>query len=159
MNYKLQSSSLILFNYSGPVKYVLLGVIDLNTDSITDDCPEEFLVDKIIPHPMFTESSRYNDIGLLCLSRSIIFHPYIRPACLPTDSSIPQDLTALGWGATGAVPAENVLTKVLATYYNHTECTKVYKNGETNRFNLGIIEDSQMCAGSTYDIFKICVVS
>lgn len=150
---------MILLIYSGPVKYVLLGVIDLDTDSITDDCPEEFLVDKIIPHPKYTKSSRHNDIGLLRLSRTVTFTPYIRPACLSIDSSIPHDLIALGWGATGAVLPNNVLVKVLVTYYNHTECAEVYKNGETQRFKLGIIEESQMCAGSTYDIFKICVVS
>lgn len=145
--------------YSGPVKYVLLGVKDLDTDSFSDDCPEEFLVDEIIPHPNYTITSRYNDIGLLRLNRNVIFNFYIRPACLPIDPIIPQELTAMGWGATGAsVEANDVLIKVTATYYNHTACAEVYNNGETHRFDLGIIEETQMCAGSTYDVFKICVV-
>lgn len=145
--------------FSGPVKYVLLGAIDLKEGSVTDDCPEEYQVTEIIPHPNFTISSRYNDIGLLRINIHVKFHPYIRPACLPNDSIIPVDLTVMGWGATGiAVPAENVLVQVVLNYYNHTECTEVYKNGESHRFALGIIEETQMCAGSKYGGFDICVV-
>lgn len=148
----------------GPVKYVLLGVTDLNTDSIADDCPHEYLVDEIIPHPQYTKSSRYNDIGLLRLKYKVKFNPYIRPACLPIDSNIPeglQDLTAMGWGATGlsVSPYKDILIKVVLTYYNHTECAAVYKNGETHHFAHGIMEESQMCAGSTYGVHNICVVS
>lgn len=136
-----------------------MGATYLDTDPFNDDCPVEFLVDEIISHPKYTISSRYNDIGLLRLSRTVIFHSYIRPACLPIDSNIPEHLTAIGWGSTGlGVPPNDGLIKVIATYFNHTQCAEVYTNGETHRFDLGIIEETQMCAGSTYDIYKICVV-
>lgn len=96
---------------------------------------------------------------MLRLSRTVTFNSYIRPACLPIDSNIPEELTATGWGATGlGAPLNDELIKVIVTYFNHTACAEVYKNGETHRFDHGIIEETQMCAGSTYDIFKICVV-
>lgn len=156
-DYKLFIETFTFF--SGPVKYILLGVTDFDTNSISDDCPTEFLVDKIIPHPKYTITSRYNDIALLRLSRTVTFSSYIRPACLPIDSNIPEELTAVGWGATGlGAPLNDELIKVIVTYFNHTACAEVYKNGETRRFDHGIIEETQMCAGSTYDIFKICVV-
>lgn len=151
-----------MYIFRGP-KFVLLGATDLNTNSINDDCPHEYLVDEIIPHPKYTKLSRYNDIGLVRLKDKVKFIPYIRPACLPIDSTIPeglQDLTAMGWGATGASisPYNDVLIKVVLTYYNQTQCAEVYKNGGTNRFVHGIVEESQMCAGSTYDVYKICLV-
>lgn len=144
---------------SGPVKYVLLGVLELKTDLTSDvDCPEEYLVSEIIPHPNYTISSRYNDIGLLRLNRQVVFNPFIRPACLPVDFNIPEALTAMGWGATGfAAPASDILIKVTLTYYNHSECSNVYKNGETRRLSLGIIEGTQMCAGSRNDGQDTCV--
>lgn len=92
------------------------------------------------------------------MNRNVTFNPYIRPACLPVDPTIPEHLTAMGWGATGfAAPASDILIKVTLTYYNHTECSEVYKYGETRRLALGIIEESQMCAGSRDDGQDTCV--
>lgn len=145
--------------FSGPVKYVRLGILDLTiTENGRDDCPEEYLVSEIIPHPNYNVSSRYNDIALLRLSGNVEFNPYIIPACLPLDSEIPKKLTAMGWGATGyAAPSNDKLTKVDLTFYSHEECSEAYKEGETGRLAFGIMEETQMCAGSRTDGQDTCV--
>lgn len=136
-----------------------LGILDINIkEDEKDDCPEEYLVSEIIPHPNFNVSSRYNDIALLRLSSNVVFNPYIIPACLPLDSEIPEKLTAMGWGSTGySAPAADKLTKIDITFYSHKECSEAYKQGETGRLSVGIIEETQMCAGSRFDGQDTCV--
>lgn len=142
------------------MKHVLLGAIDLTIPVLGDDCPEQFLVSEIIPHPNYKTSSRYNDIALLRINKKVTFHAYIRPACLPIASMVPDKLTAMGWGATGfAAPASDELIKVELSYYNHSECSQAYETDESFKLSLGISEETQMCAGSRLDIQDTCVVS
>lgn len=45
---------------------------------------EHFVIQEVIPHPRYTNTSYYNDIGLIKLHRQVNFGPYLRPACLPS---------------------------------------------------------------------------
>lgn len=123
------------------------------------DCPEEYLISESIPHPKYNLSSRYNDIALLRLRGRVTFNPFVRPACLPTDSNIPSDLNAMGWGGTSySSIASDVLLEVTISLFNHTECSSLFRNDET-KLSLGIVEETQICSGSRNDERGACGVN
>lgn len=138
---------------------MLLGATSLELNDYVYDCPEEYLISERIPHPKYNLSSRYNDIALLRLRGRVTFNPFVRPACLPTDSSIPSDLTAMGWGATDHLSlASEVLLEVTISLFTYTECSSFYRDDET-KLSLGIIEETQICSGSRNDEKGACGVS
>lgn len=62
---------------------------------------KDFDVIKTIKHPKYHGQSKYNDIALLQLDRSVEFNAYIRPACLNTVLKIPnKKAIASGFGKT-----------------------------------------------------------
>lgn len=144
--------------FSGPAKYILLGATSLEFQKESFDCPEEHHIIERIPYPQYNSSLRYNDIALLRLNRRVTFNPYIRPACLPTESLVPGYLTAMGWGATSyATAGSNGLLEVQLSSFTHTECTDYFKNDEF-KLNLGIVEETQLCSGSRNDGRSACGV-
>lgn len=93
------------------------------------------------------------------MSENVVFNPFIRPACLPKDSKIPDYLNAMGWGATGyAAPGSETLLKVKLSYFNHSDCSQFYDENEI-RLKFGLIEETQMCSGSRTDEQNVCGVS
>lgn len=93
------------------------------------------------------------------MSESVKFNPYIRPACLPLDSKIPNELNAMGWGSTGyAAPGSKTLLRVKLSYFNYSDCSQFYKEGEI-RLKFGLIEETQICSGSRTDGQNVCGVS
>lgn len=76
----------------------MLGVKDL-----ADDGPNRIqaLIEKIYIHPEYNRPTKYHDLGLIKLDRSLTFNQFVYPACLPQPSKrlelINNTLTA-GWG-------------------------------------------------------------
>uniref|UniRef100_U5ESE3 Putative trypsin-like serine protease n=1 Tax=Corethrella appendiculata TaxID=1370023 RepID=U5ESE3_9DIPT len=131
----------------GDAKVARLGELSLN--STEDEAfPEDFKVIETIPHPEYKASVRYNDIALLKLDRKVIFSPYIRPICLPQQAEIRQKRAiATGWGKIGYSEASSeILLKVTLDLFTHDECTTHFT--PNRRLADGIIETSQLCAGS-----------
>lgn len=62
--------------------------------------PQDYRVNRIIVHPKYRKSLKYDDIALLRLSQRVQLSKSIRPACLNSDSFIKGSPTATGWGRT-----------------------------------------------------------
>lgn len=109
-----------------------------------------------IPHPEYKQSSHYNDIALIKLSRKVIFTPYIRPICLPLQASGPQKRAiASGWGAIGfGQERSSSLLKVTLDLFSHDECKDLFE--ETRKLRTGVNATTQMCAGSRNSTKDTC---
>lgn len=70
-----------MFIYKGPVKYVLLGELDISRD---DDIasPLLFTVTQRFIHPTYSKKTRRNDIAVLVLNQTAKFDSFMSPACL-----------------------------------------------------------------------------
>ena len=82
-------------------------VMRFGTTNILDDEGEETInrgIDQFKVHPKYEKGKPYFDVGLAITSYDIDFTAYIRPICLPTESSDNADLglgdsvTLSGWG-------------------------------------------------------------
>lgn len=143
----------------GPVKYVRLGALTINAPD-TYACPEEFQVIEQTIHPKYIITKRYNDIALLKLDRIVQFNPHMRPACLSNllDFNTGQLFTAMGWGQTGfAAPRSDWLIRVQLKKYDHQICNTFFEND--NKLPNGILDKSQLCAGSQDSIDDTCPVN
>jgi hypothetical protein len=78
---------------------VRLGEYNIERDNDGAD-PEDYGIQRIIIHPNYYKTLKYNDIALLRLDRDVRFNQYIRPACLPSDNVIRGRPVATGWGRT-----------------------------------------------------------
>lgn len=144
----------------GDVKYVRLGIINLEINpNQTSDCPEHFNVLEIISHPNYTRRSVYNDIALLKLDRDVIFNPDIRPACLGDMRTFSNGtrFQAMGFGQVNhdGDRTEHLIYVELEEF-SHTECNDTYKFSINRRFKDGIIDETQLCAGSRKTIQDTC---
>ncbi|XP_017769961.1 PREDICTED: venom protease-like [Nicrophorus vespilloides] len=131
----------------GEVKQVRLG--DLNLALDTDNArPEDFQVANVYRHPDYKSPSRYNDIALIKLNRSVDSTIYAHMACLNTDPNVNPDggLIATGWGLLkfAGEPADH-LQKLELNLVNFEECNKHYP--PERKLDKGILDDSQLCAG------------
>lgn len=132
----------------GFAKYVLLGELDYASDD-DDARPLLFNIVKRIRHPKYTSQFKYNDIALLRLDHEVTFNDYIRPACLPESSSIGFNAKATGWGRLDYDrPISTRLQKVELDLFTHKECDELYKLLNSNSINRGIVNDTQICAGT-----------
>lgn len=79
---------------------VRLGDLDFDTNQ-DDAMPQDYVVEKLIPHPNFTSPELYNDIALIKLGEPVKFDRYKHPACLPfQDGNRLDTYIAVGWGST-----------------------------------------------------------
>ncbi len=101
-------------------------------------------------HPDYRYPIQYNDIGLFKLERKIEFNGGIRPACLPEQSVVPtKSALATGWGSVAwRGDQSNVLLKVTLQMFSQSECNSTYKQDINRKLNRGIVEETQVCAGS-----------
>lgn len=105
-------------------------------------------IDKIIIHPDYIPSKRYNDIALLKLQYEILFSKTVRPACLPfnNDENSNKKVTATGWGRESHDgETSKTLLKVKLDIIAKEECN-LYIKPEKRRLANGVI-DTQICAG------------
>ncbi|XP_069686627.1 serine protease snake-like isoform X2 [Periplaneta americana] len=127
--------------------YARLG--DLNLKRSDDGAePVNYLVDRVIRHPLYKPPAKYNDIALLRLDRKVQFSDFIRPACLYTKETFDVNKTvATGWGKIEyAEKQSDVLLKVVITIIDNNLCNELYEMGNTRDLKNGIV-DSMMCAG------------
>ena len=151
----------LYLNRSKP-KFVRLGVSALDNSKTID-----VNIVEIIAHPQYVSKNKnfYNDIALLRLERKITFQPNIRPACLADAFEWGSDrATAVGYEnevmktVTDGAFSE-LLTKEVHSIYEHAECDDKYASEVGRKLPLGIIEESQFCAGSRDHDNRICWVS
>lgn len=77
-----------------------LGDIDLKNPS--DDVDVQMSrVARRIPHPRYRPPQKYHDIALLQLFDDVSFDSSVKPACLHSQDTVPDDTPiATGWGRT-----------------------------------------------------------
>lgn len=74
---------------------------ELDYEKSTDKSkPTDYEIINRIVHPDYRSSSRYNDIALFELDRTVSFNKYIFPICLQTNPNLEGELIATGWGQT-----------------------------------------------------------
>lgn len=150
--------SIIFFCFSGPVKYVKLGLTNVD-----DPSSQQVEVDQIIRHPLYG-TEKYHDIGLLKLVSSLEINPYVRPACLYTAKEIPhQSAIASGWGAVNnSEDFSKDLLKVPLEFFGVDKCNDTYRGFikiPGSPLKQGIVDDTMICAGSRTDYKDTCEVS
>ncbi|XP_012265988.2 uncharacterized protein LOC105691829 [Athalia rosae] len=133
---------------------VRLGEYDTSTDRdcLPDgrdsvycaDDPVTVGIEEQIAHEDYKPQSRdqSNDIALLRLSRDVPFTSFIRPICLPPNSSTSSRFFFVaGWGKTETRSESNVKLKLKIPLAEPAQCSSVYQAAS---INLG---SSQLCAG------------
>ncbi|XP_014477561.1 PREDICTED: uncharacterized protein LOC106745987 [Dinoponera quadriceps] len=132
---------------------VRLGEYDTDTerDCIKDGefsvtCADDTVtvgVEEQIAHEDYLPTSRdqRNDIALLRLSRDVTFTTYIKPICLPTNTTVSNKLVVAGWGKTEVLSASNIKLKLELPLTNKQQCDQTYSAAGV-RLGFG-----QICAG------------
>ncbi|KAG5882464.1 hypothetical protein JTB14_014178 [Gonioctena quinquepunctata] len=135
-------------NY-GPAKYVRLGDLDLSTDTDEAD-PQQFTITRIISHPDHQQPSKYHDIGLVELDRSINQTDYVSMACLDTVRYHQEiAMIATGWGRTEFQgDSSSFLLKAKLNIKSHDSCRQTYNSTSTRQLPQGILDDLMICAGN-----------
>lgn len=133
---------------SGPARYVRLGEHDQGREN--EGNKVDLRIAQSIPHPEYRYPIQYNDIGLFKLERRVDLNGAIRPACLPDESAVTtRTAIATGWGAvTWRGDQSSVLLKVTLDMFTQTECNRTFRNDINRKLNRGIVEATQVCAGS-----------
>ncbi|XP_044314768.1 phenoloxidase-activating factor 1-like [Drosophila rhopaloa] len=111
--------------------------------------PLNFEVLETKKHPNFRYPVLYNDIGIVKLRRSVIYTPYIYPACLPyNNGDAYNSFTAVGWGQTdvGRLDQSRKLRKVELHNFKNRCRNTIDPNDELPE---GYRNKSQLCVGST----------
>lgn len=139
-NFHLQNQ----MNSSGAPVLVRLGEHDQNDDN--EAVHVDVSIEKLTPHDKYRQQSKYYDIGLIKLNRTIKFSAAIRPACLPDEEYPIEFATATGWGYVAYKELSSVLMKVSLKMFDHDKCSDAFP--PTSHELRGIREQSQFCAGS-----------
>ncbi|ETN60940.1 CLIP-domain serine protease subfamily B [Anopheles darlingi] len=112
-------------------------------------CRDDYLVDKIIPHPEYNMKlkSRPNDICLLWLAREVVVTDFLIPICLPLSSELQklpvvgEEFVVAGWGATENRLMSEVLLYVELPGVDNEACNSVYSVANVT------LTDKQLCVG------------
>ncbi|KAL6425433.1 hypothetical protein ACFW04_009546 [Cataglyphis niger] len=132
---------------------VRLGEYDTDTerDCVPDSedsvvCADDTItvgVEEQIAHEEYRPLSRDQryDIALLRLSRDVSFTNFIKPICLPSNTSLNGKLVVAGWGKTETRSASNVKLKLSLPLADKDQCDQTYSNAGVQ---LGY---GQICAG------------
>lgn len=145
-----------LKSQNGPIKYVRLGDLIIDTD-FDDAKPKEYEIIEIIENPKYSRASKYHDIALLKLNETVIFNAYIRPLCLPSAQLDGERLIATGWGRTGwADEVSPKLLKVFLEPFSNEECNNYYANDVNRKLENGIDDKTQLCVGSRIENKDTC---
>lgn len=136
---------------------VRLGELNLSSDN-DDAKPIDFDVQEVINHPRYTPQNKYNDIALVKLTRDAQLNEFIKPICLPEGNENYQRAIATGWGRVKyAGKNSKTLLKVTLDIFDHNECSsKFLPFGATRELPEGILNNSQICAGSYNESRDTC---
>ncbi|RZC41459.1 venom protease-like, partial [Asbolus verrucosus] len=145
----LTAAHCLITSNLGELIRIRLG--DLDLQSVTDDAsPQDFGIAQKIVHPNYRLPSQYNDVALLKMDREVQFNAYIAPICLQSARSLPNtNFIATGWGRTelGGIQSD-ILMKVDLEYFPNDVCRKNYETVAPESLSRGIVDDTQICAGS-----------
>ncbi|XP_060835010.1 venom protease-like [Rhopalosiphum padi] len=136
------------------VNWARLGELNIYSDS----SPVDYEIVERVMHPKYNPAYVYNDIALFRLGKEVKFSAYIRPVCLNTVQKFRFNIaTAIGWGRTSNDgPISYDLLKVDLAPISIGYCKYSYPPSSNPRINLGIIEDSMICAGDIRDGIDTC---
>jgi len=137
---------------------VLLGEYVLGND--TDGAnPEEYKIEKIIPHENYNPRTFDNDIAMIKFDTDVEFRVGIKPVCLP--SHTPGTLEAKfaksgafisGWGATSfRGPTSAILLQGLIQVTTPEECREKF-----SQFKNVEIGDTKICARDLNNRIDAC---
>lgn len=142
--------SFYYLNYSGPPTHVRVGVLDYRSHT-NDVEPQDIAVVNAIRHGQHSTLHHYNDIALLELAHNIVITRFVAPACLYLDpGTTPDILTGTTWGRTKQdVPHSTHLMEVVLHKVLTSKCSQSYRT--SRRMPLGIIEETQLCAGTSQE--------
>ncbi|KAL0100211.1 hypothetical protein PUN28_019557 [Cardiocondyla obscurior] len=113
------------------------GTVNCADDPVTVGVEEQIAHEEYQPQ---SRDQRY-DIALLRLSRDVKFTGFIKPICLPSNSSLNGKLFVAGWGKTETLSASNVKLKLTLPLADQNQCDQTYSNAGVQ---LG---HGQICAG------------
>lgn len=118
-------------------------VKDSETTKVCADDPISVGVEEQIAHEEYRPLSRDQryDIALLRLTRDVPFTNFIKPICLPSNSTTGTKFYVAGWGKTEVRSASNVKLKLAVPLANQEQCDQRYSNAGVR---LG---HGQLCAG------------
>lgn len=107
------------------------------------DYPLSVGIEEQIAHEEYRPLSRDQkyDIALLRLSHDVSFTDYIKPICLPSNSTLGNRLFVAGWGKTESRSASNIKLKLAIPLSDKDSCSRTYSNAGVR---LG---HGQICAG------------
>ncbi|CAD7084974.1 unnamed protein product [Hermetia illucens] len=128
--------------------------LDCELNPVTCVIPQDYDIQKIIPHEKYDSPKYANDIALIKLVRPLNATE-ITPICLPVDelASADKKLTGktgiiAGWGSkiAGGVKQNPSLQYVLLPIVNRTKCATSYAQFSANSRTPIIVTESQICA-------------
>ncbi|XP_073673546.1 chymotrypsin-like protease CTRL-1 [Garra rufa] len=102
------------------------------------------LVSKVIAHPLYSTTTKSNDIALLKLSSPVTFTPRISPVCLaPSNINILPGTRCFttGWGQTATTSNPMILQQTGIPIINPAVCRQIW--GQSR------ITDAMICAGGS----------
>lgn len=115
------------------------------------------MISETIPYPRYSNTTFYNDIGLIKLNRPIELTPYSRPGCLSSEKIENQNLTDFitsTWEATNSSSIQFV--KVRLNIVEQAICDDIYKN--VGSLPQGIDQKTQICTKSNVAENGFCQV-
>lgn len=137
---------------------VLLGehVLHNDTDGVS---PEEFKIEKIMPHENYNPRNFDNDIAVIKFDTDVEFKTGIQPVCLPSKtegllgrSFERKGVYITGWGATRfRGPTSNILLEGLIQVTPQTDCKERF-----SQFKNVEIGDTKICARDLNDRIDAC---
>ncbi|CAB3260974.1 unnamed protein product [Arctia plantaginis] len=128
----------------GTVKYAAMGILK-RTDP--PETWQRYNVKRAIRHPEYKPPSKYNDIALLEVDRTIKFNKDVLPACLNTGGGNEIEATATGWGTLGHRQSlADILQVVQLEQFSAEECFAAYP--PHRHLQNGYNHASQSCYGS-----------
>lgn len=140
---------------------VRLGEWNIQTNPDCDDslvnekiCNKPFVdvaVEDIIIHEMYLPLTfnQHNDIALIRMNERVIFDEFIKPICLPSETSKSlsgQTVIVTGFGKTETSLSSSVKLKVALKIVDNDECNQKFKT-QGRRLN-----EMQICAGGEKNI-------
>lgn len=133
-----------------------MGVSNIKT--VDSSQVQDFEIVSRLRHPEYRPPLQYNDIGLVMIDRDAIFSDYVRPVCLQTISDLNDTIPiATGWGRTQyGGSSSDTLKKVEISYFSLQDCRETYANASPRRLPNGIVDESQICAGSATEEKDTC---
>ncbi|XP_076253274.1 venom protease-like [Rhynchophorus ferrugineus] len=139
----------------GEAQHARMGIISVYQTANL----QQFRIIKRIPHPNYTASQHYHDIGLAKLSQPANYNRYIRPACLHAKHEIDYSWFLLtGWGYTEyAGESSDFLQKLKLELYDVEKCRNVYRNNRKAMLPSGIRDDIMLCASAPDAIGDACL--